>query len=111
MELIQLLNKFQQNLNILTDINTTMGMVFVKQREFVQKLKGTHIITCITEGDLIDFVQNQVVAVAVSSKRWMSYSSGILRCGSSEKIDNIVLIVGYTPDYYIIKNLGGHLGE
>lgn len=45
MELIQLLDKFQQNLNILTDINTTMGMVFVKQREFVQKLKGTHIIT------------------------------------------------------------------
>jgi hypothetical protein len=31
------LNKFQQNLNILTDINTTMGIVFVKQREFVQR--------------------------------------------------------------------------
>lgn len=55
MELIQLLNKFQQNLNILTDINTTMGMVFVKQREFVQKLKGTHIITLLKEILLILF--------------------------------------------------------
>ena len=55
MELIQLLDKFQQNLNILTDINTTMGMVFVKQREFVQKLKGTHIITLLKEILLILF--------------------------------------------------------
>ena len=61
MELIQLLDKFQQNLNILTDINTTMGMVFVKQREFVKKLKGTHIITLLKEILLILFKIKQLL--------------------------------------------------
>ena len=45
---------------------------------------------------------------AVKSQGWIYYSSGIIRC-SIGTVDRAVLVVGYTPDYYIVKNSWGTL--
>jgi len=46
------------------------------------------------------------VAVAVDASNWSSYSSGIFsNCGTS--INHAVVAVGYTPDYWIIRNSWG----
>ena len=60
-----------------------------------------------TDGDFIDLLQNQALAVAVASSGWASYSSGVLSCSSNAQINHAVVVVGYTPDYYIIKNSWG----
>ena len=47
--LIQFLQKFQQNLNILLEANLITETVFAKQRGFVQKLRDILIITFLME--------------------------------------------------------------
>jgi len=45
------------------------------------------------------------VSIAVDANVWQSYSSGIIQarvCGQS--LDHGVLLVGYTPTYWIVKN-------
>ena len=42
----------------------------------------------------------------------MSYSSGVLEdlTSTAAKINHAVLLVGYTPDYWIIRNSWGETG-
>ena len=47
------------------------------------------------------------VAISVSADGWDSYSSGTFACSSGVTVDHAVLLVGYTSDYWIIKNQWG----
>lgn len=47
------------------------------------------------------------MAIAVSSERWEDYGKGIFSCRSKDEIDHAALLVGYTPDYWIVKNEWG----
>ena len=37
----------------------------------------------------------------------MSYKGGVFSCRPTDIIDHAVLLVGYTPDYWIVKNQWG----
>jgi len=51
-------------------------------------------------------IDQRPVAVAVDASNWSSYSSGIFsNCGTS--INHAVVAVGYTNDYWIIRNSWG----
>jgi len=60
----------------------------------------------VSQGDvdqLAAAVVNQPVSIAVDAENWQLYSSGVFSdCGSS--LDHGVLLVGYTSDYWIVKN-------
>lgn len=60
----------------------------------------------LSQAQIITLLQVQPVGVAVASSGWSSYQSGVAICRSST-IDHAVVIVGYTPDYWIIKNSWG----
>lgn len=52
------------------------------------------------------FIAKAPTSVAVDAENWSFYSSGIFNdCGDS--LDHGVLAVGYTDDYWIIKNSWG----
>jgi hypothetical protein len=61
----------------------------------------------IGDSDLIGLLQQGPVAISVSSHNWEDYRSGVFRCGSGDRVNHAVLLVGYTPDYWIIKNQWG----
>ena len=51
-------------------------------------------------------VNNQPVSVAVDATNWQMYAGGVFTdCG--ENLDHAVLLVGYTSQYWIIKNSWG----
>ena len=52
-------------------------------------------------------LQNAPLAVTISANNWIFYSSGIFSCSLSPTLDHVVLLVGYTPEYWIIKNQWG----
>ena len=56
---------------------------------------------------MIELLQLGPVNVAVASAGWNLYDSGVFSCSGSVKIDHAVLLVGYTADYWIIKNQWG----
>jgi C1A family cysteine protease len=60
---------------------------------------------------LKEAVARQPVAAMVDARNWSTYKGGIFSdCGSD--LDHFVLIVGYTSDYWIVKNsLGTNWGE
>ena len=47
------------------------------------------------------------VSTAVDATSWQTYSSGILSNCQGKKLDHGVLIVGYAPGYWILKNSWG----
>jgi hypothetical protein len=54
---------------------------------------------------LINLLQSGPVAIAVSAVNWDLYNgNGILSCSPGSSINHAVLLVGYTPSYWIIKN-------
>jgi hypothetical protein len=61
----------------------------------------------ISDGDMINLLQVGPVAISVSSNNWEDYKSGVFRCNSADRINHAVLLIGYTPDYWIIKNQWG----
>ena len=53
-------------------------------------------------------LNSRPVAVAVDASSFQFYSSGILRCGSSHRLNHAVFAVGYESNsYWIIKNSWG----
>jgi len=57
------------------------------------------------EADVISAVNNQPVSICVDASTWFSYSSGVFNgCNTTPQLDHAVLIVGYTDQYYIVKN-------
>ena len=61
----------------------------------------------VSDDIIIQMLQDGPVTAAVSSEGWEKYSSGVYRCSNRPSIDHAVLIVGYTSDYWIIKNSWG----
>jgi C1A family cysteine protease len=56
---------------------------------------------------IINMLVNGPVAIAVSAVGWENYNSGTYKCPPSSPINHAVLLVGYTSDYWIIKNSWG----
>jgi len=57
------------------------------------------------EDDVISATNTQPVSICVDASTWFSYSSGVFNgCSASPSLDHAVLIVGYTDQYYIVKN-------
>merc|ERR1711988_1523737 len=62
-----------------------------------------------SESDMRDHVGTKgPLPIAVdASSGWQTYSGGVLSSCSGKSLDHGVLIVGYTADYWIIKNSWG----
>lgn len=55
---------------------------------------------------LKEAVARQPIAAMVDSRNWVTYKGGIFSdCGTD--LDHAVLIIGYTSDYWIVKNSWG----
>jgi C1A family cysteine protease len=52
-------------------------------------------------------LQTSPIIVAVGSGDWEFYKGGIMKCRSNVTVDHAVLLVGYTTDYWIVKNNWG----
>ena len=76
------------------------------------KIDSWNYISPNDENALMAAVQKQPVAVAVAANNaWQSYSGGIMtsaQCSNAQNaLNHAVLLVGYTPDYWIIRNSWG----
>ena len=69
-----------------------------KPRMSFYSLTGEEIKDLLTMGPL---------AIALSSTNWEYYAGGIWKCNSWDEVNHAVLLVGYTNDYWIIKNHWG----
>jgi hypothetical protein len=56
---------------------------------------------------VIEMLQDGPITTAVASSGWEGYSRGTFSCSSTAQVDHAVLIVGYTPDSWILKNSWG----
>jgi hypothetical protein len=62
---------------------------------------------------MINLLQKGPVAVAVAVKpnndEWMNYKSdsSTIICSGSGSVDHVLILVGYTPDAYIVRNSWG----
>lgn len=54
-------------------------------------------------------LQNGPIATTVDASQWQHYTSGIVTLCHGRRLDHGVLIVGFTPDYWIVKNSWGPL--
>jgi hypothetical protein len=62
----------------------------------------------LSDNQLINLLQDGPVAIAVSSVNWDLYAGGgLLQCPKGAAINHAVLLIGYTPNYWIIKNQWG----
>ena len=61
----------------------------------------------ISDENIIAFLQVGPVAASVSAADWTTYGSGVFSCPPNSNINHAVLLVGDTPDYWIIKNQWG----
>lgn len=43
----------------------------------------------------------------MASADWEHYTGGVMKCRSNVTEDHAVLLVGYTPQYWIVKNSWG----
>lgn len=56
---------------------------------------------------MIYLLQSSPIIVGVASQDWQFYKGGIMKCRQNSTEDHAVLLVGYTPEYWIIKNQWG----
>jgi C1A family cysteine protease len=75
------------------------------------KISGYTDVPAGSTSELKSACNTQPVSVAVDAESWQFYSGGVFsNCGTS--LDHGVLLVGYTSDYWIVKNSwGGDWGE
>lgn len=59
--------------------------------------------------EIIEKLQNGPIAASIDgdSMRYYAPKSDIIRCTRQKDVNHAVLIVGYTPTYWIIKNSWG----
>lgn len=60
-----------------------------------------------TDDVIISMLATGPIAVAISATGWHNYVSGTYKCAANATINHAVLLVGYTADYWIIKNSWG----
>ena len=61
--------------------------------------------------DLRNAVRKGPIAVSICATGWQNYGSGVFPCQPPAKINQAVLLVGYTPELnWIIKNSWGDSG-
>ena len=66
----------------------------------------------LSEQEIITLLQDNPLAISIATENWSGYSSGVLSCNPFPPITHAVLLVGYTPSYWIVKNQWGkHWGE
>lgn len=73
----------------------------------VQIGEEVEIYNDLLDSELIELVVERPVAIAVSATNWQYYGSGVFKCSPTDPINHAVLLVGYTPEYWIIKNSWG----
>lgn len=56
---------------------------------------------------IINMLQSGPVIVAVSADNWEYYAGGTLSCNVYSQVNHAVLLVGYDPDNWILKNQWG----
>ena len=61
----------------------------------------------VSDEQLINLLQSNPISITLSSTGWANYQSGIFSCPSNAILDHAVLLVGYTKDYWIVKNQWG----
>ena len=52
-------------------------------------------------------LQDGPVAIIVSASDWQNYGSGVFSCSSDAEVNHAVLLIGYTEEYWMIKNQWG----
>jgi len=73
----------------------------------VGKVNG--VTEVVGEPALITAADSTVVTVAVcaSGSQWQSYKSGIMDFACGKSLNHAILLVGYAPTYYIVRNSWG----
>jgi hypothetical protein len=75
---------------------------------FFKVATGRKVYYDITDDEIIALLQTSPVTADVYSSSWFNYRSGVLSCTSTATYsDHVVLLVGYTPTQWIIKNQWG----
>ena len=72
------------------------------------KITGSGSAT--NDADLEKAIATQPVVVAVDASRWSSYKEGIFGASASDcstAVNHAVIAVGYTPEYWLIRNSWG----
>lgn len=69
--------------------------------------KQVYVYFMLSDLELIFLLQNSPVIVGVGSQDWQHYKSGVMNCKPNVTEDHAVLLVGYTPKYWIVKNSWG----
>ena len=54
--------------------------------------------------EIIELLQKGPLVITISADGWNYYSSGVFSCSYDASRNHAVLLVGYAPDYWLIKN-------
>ena len=73
----------------------------------VQGAKNFQKYYFLSDKAIINLLQEDPIAIAVCTDGWDYYRGGILSCPYNCDVDHAVLLVGYEPDYWLIKNSHG----
>ena len=57
--------------------------------------------------EIIELLQTGPLAITISANGWSSYSSGVFHCSYYASINHAVQLIGYTSEYWIVKNSWG----
>lgn len=57
--------------------------------------------------ELEELVAERPIAISLSADGWVNYGGGIYSCNKNPNLNHGVLLIGYTQDYWIIKNSWG----
>lgn len=58
----------------------------------------------LSDNEIITLLQVGPLAISINADDWQFYGSGVFSCVVGAQVNHAVLLVGYTPDYWIVKN-------
>lgn len=61
----------------------------------------------LTDEEIINLLQDSPLVISVAAENWEYYGGGILSCLPTAAVNHAVLLVGYTENYWIVKNSWG----
>jgi len=67
----------------------------------VKRISGENALITATDQTVV------TVAVCASGSQWQSYKSGIMDFACPKNLNHAILVVGYAPNYYIVRNSWG----